>query len=84
MKEFIKNTIKDLKSLITVLVTVAFIVWYFMGLVEPKDFFFIVGMVFTFYFTKKDTLSTPTESNTTTTTITNSSINREPSSSNVL
>jgi hypothetical protein len=22
-------------------------------LVEPKDFFFIVGMIFTFYFTKK-------------------------------
>jgi hypothetical protein len=48
-----KNIIKDLKSLVTILITIAFIVGYFMKLVEPKDFFFIVGMVFTFYFTRK-------------------------------
>lgn len=52
--KFISNIIKDLKSAITIIVTIAFVVGYFMGLVEPKDFFFIVGMVFTFYFTKKD------------------------------
>lgn len=48
-----KNIIKDLKSLVTIIITIAFVGWYFIWLVEPKDFFFIVGMVFTFYFTRK-------------------------------
>jgi len=48
-----KNIIKDLKSLVTIIVTIAFVAGYFIWLVEPKDFFFIVGMVFTFYFTRK-------------------------------
>lgn len=48
-----KNIIKDLKSLVTIIITIAFVAWYFIWLVEPKDFFFIVGMVFTFYFTRK-------------------------------
>lgn len=52
-KRISEKVIKDLKSFITVIVTIAFVVGYFMWLVGPKDFFFIVGMVFTFYFTKK-------------------------------
>lgn len=52
-KRISEKVIKDLKSFITVIVTIAFVVGYFMWLVEPKDFFFIVGMIFTFYFTKK-------------------------------
>lgn len=47
--------IKDLKSLITVLITVALIVAVFMKMIDPKDFFAIALMVFTYYFTKKDT-----------------------------
>lgn len=54
MIERIKRVVKDLKSLITIMITIAFIVGYFMWFVEPKDFFFIVGMIFTFYFTKKN------------------------------
>ena len=50
--------IKDLKSLITVLITVALIVATFMKMIDPKDFFAIALMVFTYYFTKKD--NTPT------------------------
>lgn len=48
--------IKDLKSLITILLTAALIVSLFMWMIDPKDFFAIVLMVFTYYFTKKDTL----------------------------
>jgi hypothetical protein len=54
LKRIFEKIIKDLKSFITIIVTIAFVVGYFMKLVEPKDFFFIVGMVFTFYFTKTD------------------------------
>lgn len=57
LKRF-EKVIKDLKSLVTILITIAFIAGYFMGLVEPKDFFFIVGMIFTFYFTRKSEKST--------------------------
>lgn len=48
-----KNIIKDLKSLITVMITVALIVAMFMKMIEPKDFFAIALMVFTYYFTRK-------------------------------
>ena len=48
-----KNIVKDLKSLITILITIALIVLTFMKMIEPKDFFAIALMVFTYYFTKK-------------------------------
>lgn len=48
--------IKDLKSLITLLLTLALIVATFMKLIEPKDAIVpITLMVFTYYFTRKDT-----------------------------
>ena len=46
--------IKDLKSLITVLITVALIAAVFMKMIEPKDFYALALMVFTYYFTRKD------------------------------
>lgn len=52
----ISKIIKDLKSMVTIIITIAFVVGYFMGLVEPKDFFYVVGMVFVFYFSKKSDL----------------------------
>jgi len=53
MKELKK--LIDLKSIITLTLTIAMIIGFFKGLVETKDFTIIVMMVFTFYFSKKNT-----------------------------
>lgn len=45
--------IKDLKSLITLLVTLALITALFMKMIDAKDFYALALMVFTYYFTKK-------------------------------
>ena len=47
--------IKDLKSLVTLILTLALVVATFMGILEPKDALVpITLMVFTYYFTRKD------------------------------
>ena len=49
-----KNIIKDLKSLITLLLTLGILVATFMGLLSAQDALVpITLMVFTYYFTKK-------------------------------
>lgn len=45
--------IKDLKSLITLLLTLALIAATFLWMIDAKDFFAIVLMVFTYYFSRK-------------------------------
>lgn len=52
MKE-IKKLI-DLKSIITLALTIALIYGFVVGKVEGKDFLVYVTMVYTFYFAKKD------------------------------
>lgn len=42
----------DLKSIITIILAIAFVVGYFIGLMSPENFFAVVLMVFTFYFSK--------------------------------
>lgn len=53
MKEKIIKLI-DLKTIITLALTVALVWGFVIGKVETKDFLVYVAMVFTFYFTKKD------------------------------
>lgn len=49
-----KNIIKDLKSLITLLLTLWLLTATFMGMLDAKDALVpITLMVFTYYFTKK-------------------------------
>lgn len=49
-----KNIIKDLKSLITLLLTLWLLTATFMGMLDAKDALVPVTlMVFTYYFTKK-------------------------------
>lgn len=42
----------DLKSIITIVLTIALVVGFFKGLVSTENFFAIALMVFTFYFSK--------------------------------
>ncbi len=44
----------DLKSMITIAVTIAFVWGFMVGKIEAKDFLVYVAMIYTFYFTKKD------------------------------
>lgn len=53
MKEKIIKLI-DLKSIITIALTIALVWGFIVGKVETKDFLVYVAMVFTFYFTKKE------------------------------
>ena len=50
-----KNLAKliDLKSIITIIVTVALVYGFIVGKIDAKDFMMIATMVFTFYFSKK-------------------------------
>lgn len=52
MKEKIAKLI-DLKSIVTTLITIAFVYGFIVGKIEPKDFMLIATMIYTFYFTKK-------------------------------
>ena len=52
MKEKIIKLI-DLKSIITLLMTVALVTGFFMGRISTEVFIPFASMVFTFYFTKK-------------------------------
>jgi len=52
MKDKIAKLI-DLKSIVTTLITIAFIYGFIVGKIEAKDFMLIATMVYTFYFTKK-------------------------------
>lgn len=52
MKEKIIKLI-DLKSIITLMMSVALIVGFFMGRITTEVFIPFASMVFTFYFTKK-------------------------------
>lgn len=56
MKQLLEKVTKliDLKSLITLSLTIALIYGFVVGKVETKDFLVYVTMVFTFYFAKKD------------------------------
>lgn len=51
MKNKIKDLI-DLKSIVTLCMTIALTTGFFMGKIDSKDFFVIATMVFTFYFGK--------------------------------
>ena len=44
----------DLKSIITLVITIALIAGFFLDKVTPENFFAIALMVFTFYFSKKN------------------------------
>lgn len=52
MKEKIIKLI-DLKSIITLLMTVALVIGFFMNKISTEVFIPFASMVFTFYFTKK-------------------------------
>lgn len=52
MKEKIIKLI-DLKSIITLMMSVALIIGFFMGKITTEVFIPFASMVFTFYFTKK-------------------------------
>lgn len=52
MKEKIIKLI-DLKSIITLMMSVALVVGFFMGEISTEVFIPFASMVFTFYFTKK-------------------------------
>lgn len=55
-KQFVERICKliDLKSLITLGLTIFLIYGFVVNKIEAKDFLMYVAMVFTFYFTKKD------------------------------
>ena len=55
-KQFIEKICKliDLKSLITLALTIFLIYGFVVDKIEAKDFLMYVAMVFTFYFTKRD------------------------------
>lgn len=53
MKDRIAKLI-DLKSIITILITVALIAGWFMRMIPTEVFMPIVMMIYTFYFAKKD------------------------------
>lgn len=57
MKEKIVKLI-DLKSIITILMTISLMIGYFMGKIETDVFVPFVSMTFAFYFTKKNTNET--------------------------
>ena len=57
MKEKIIKLI-DLKSIITILMTISLMIGYFMGKIETDVFVPFVPMTFAFYFTKKNTNET--------------------------
>lgn len=52
MKDRIAKLI-DLKSIITILITLAFIVGFIKGKINPEQFMIIATMIYTFYFSKK-------------------------------
>lgn len=55
-KQFAERICKliDLKSLITLALTIFLIYGFVVNKIEAKDFLMYVAMVFTFYFAKKD------------------------------
>ena len=53
MKERIAKLI-DLKSFITIALTIALVWGFVVDKIEPEDFLVYVAMVFTFYFSKKE------------------------------
>lgn len=53
MKEKLIKLI-DLKSIITILMTISLMIGYFMGKIETDVFVPFASMTFTFYFTKKN------------------------------
>ena len=53
MKKKIANLI-DLKSIITILITGAFIYGFIVGVITTDQFMTIAVMIYTFYFTKKN------------------------------
>lgn len=53
MKEKIAELI-DLKTIITISITVALVIGFFEDKLSAENFFTIVTMVFTYYFAKKD------------------------------
>lgn len=57
MKEKLIKLI-DLKSIITILMTISLMIGYFMGKIETDVFVPFASMTFTFYFTKKPTSET--------------------------
>lgn len=50
----------DLKTIITLTLTIGLTVGFFMNKIEAKDYFMIVTMVFTYYFSRKDKSEQPT------------------------
>ncbi len=52
MKERISKLI-DLKSIVTILITIAFIVGFIKGDIDTERFMIIATMIYTFYFAKK-------------------------------
>lgn len=55
MKEIFQKVAKliDLKSIVTTIITIAFVYGFAKGKIEASDFMIIATMVYTFYFTKK-------------------------------
>lgn len=53
MKERLAKLI-DLKSIITILITISLVAGWFMQMISTEIFMPIVMMVYTFYFAKKD------------------------------
>lgn len=51
----------DLKSILTLTLTIGLTVGFFMNKIEAKDYFMIVTMVFTYYFSRKDKQEPVTE-----------------------
>lgn len=52
MKELKK--LIDLKSIITLSLTIAFVYGFIAGKIEAKDFLIYIAMVYTYYFNKKE------------------------------
>ena len=52
MKELKK--LIDLKSIITLSLTIAFVYGFIVGKIEAKDFLIYIAMVYTYYFNKKE------------------------------
>lgn len=51
----------DLKSIITILITIALIYGFIVGKIGQEQFMTIATMIFTFYFAKKDKESEPND-----------------------
>lgn len=44
----------DLKSIITIVMVIAFVAGFFMGKISPNEFIPLMTMILTFYFVKND------------------------------